>query len=136
MTKHGTPAETWFRRVLWIGIFANLALSIPTMLAPQAMMAWSRLPPASPLVWPSFAGLLLILLSIFYIPAAVDPNRYRVVAWLAVMARLAGVIFFIGFHSVEYHALGYIDLVFFLPEVFLLAKLGSPSQGASQAGVR
>ena len=39
--------------------------------------------------------LLLILLSVFYMPAAIDPDRYRTIAWLAVAARLAGVLFFL-----------------------------------------
>ena len=124
---NGSAAETWFKRVLWIGILANLALSIPTLLAPERIMAMSGLPPATPLLWPRFAGLLLILLSVFYMPAGFDPNRYRVVAWLAVMARLAGVVFFLLFQPAEYRALGYIDLVFFVPEVILLARLPSPA---------
>lgn len=99
---------------------ANLALAVPTLVAPERLMAMSGLPPAVPLLWPRFAALLLILLSIFYMPAGVDPVSYRVTAWTAVGARLAGVIFFIGFQAAEYHMLGYFDLIFFLPEVVLL----------------
>jgi hypothetical protein len=126
-----TAAETWFKRVLWLGILVNLGLAIPTLLVPERIMAMSRLPPAAPLLWPRFAGLLLILLSLFYMPAGVDPNRYRVVAWLAVLSRLAGVVFFLGFQSADYHALGYIDLVFFVPELILLIRL--PSSIVSRA---
>lgn len=130
-TNSRTAADVWFRRVLWMGILANLALAIPTLLAPDRMMALSGLPPASPVLWPRFAGLLLILLSLFYMPAGVDPNRYRAVAWLAVMARLAGAIFFLVFQSAAYHRLGYFDLVFFCPELILLARL--PASAASPA---
>jgi len=63
--------------------------------------------------------LLLILLSAFYVPAAIDPTRYQLVAWLAVVARLVGVIFFVGFHP-AYRQLGYFDLLFFVPEAGLL----------------
>ena len=125
-------AETWFRRVLWLGIVANIALAIPTLAAPEMMMAFSRLPPATPVLWPRFAGLLLILLSVFYMPAGVDPRRYRVVAWLAVLSRLAGVIFFVGFQAAAYHLLGYFDLVFFIPEIALLLAF-SPAQGGAAA---
>ena len=45
------------------------------------------------------------------------------VAWLAVLSRLAGVIFFVLFQSSEYHMLGYFDLVFFIPELTLLMAL-------------
>ena len=70
---------------------------------------------------------LLVLLSAFYIPAAVDPQRHRAVAWLAVLARLAGVAFFVGLQPREYHLFGYFDLTFFVPEAALLASIASPS---------
>jgi hypothetical protein len=105
---------------MWLGIVANLALAVPTLLAPERMIALTRLPPASPLLWVQFSGLLLILLSIFYMPAAIDLARYRATALMAVGSRFAGVIFFVGFQSREYHVLGYFDLVFFVPELILL----------------
>jgi hypothetical protein len=72
----------------------------------------------TPVVWARFAALLLILLSAFYAPAAIDPDRYRANAWLAVISRLAGVVFFIG--DPIYRILGLFDLVFLLPEALLL----------------
>jgi hypothetical protein len=117
-----TPAGRWFRRVLWIGILANLALAIPTLLVPTLMLDLSGLPRATPIMWTRFAALLLILLSAFYVSAAVDPDRYRPAAWLAVLSRLAGVIFFLITQASEYRMLGLIDLVFFLPEIILLTR--------------
>ena len=114
-------AGAWFRRVVWIGIAANLLLAVPTLVAPAASIARAGVPAATPLLWPQFSALLLILLSIFYLPAALDFERYRMTAWSAVGARLAGVIFFVGFQPREYHMLGYFDLVFFVPEAVLLA---------------
>jgi hypothetical protein len=113
-------AGHWFSRVVWVGIISNLALAVPTLLAPQQTMTLTRMPPASPLLWPQFSALLLILLSIFYIPAALDFARYRITAWCTVGSRLAGVIFFVGFQPAAYHVLGYFDLVFFIPEAVLL----------------
>lgn len=118
-----SSASRWFRRVLWVGILANLALAVPTLLDPERMMALSGFPAAAPILWPRFSALLLILLSLFYMPAGIDPNRYRVVAWLAVMSRLAGAIFFVFFQAAEYHVLGYFDLAFFVPELALLLVL-------------
>lgn len=132
--SHRTAAR-WFRRVIWIGIIANLGLALPTLLAPAQMMAFSRLPVAEPLLWPRFAALLLILLSAFYMPAGVDPDRYRAVAWLAVASRLAGVVFFVLFQAREYHMLGYFDLVFFVPELVLLLRM-APASAVVPAAVR
>jgi hypothetical protein len=115
---------------LALGILANLALAVPTLLAPEAMMTLTRLPLATPILWARFAALLLILLSAFYSPAVFDPVRYRAVAWLAVVSRLAGVVFFVGFQSAEYHTLGYFDLVFFVPEALLLAMSGRAAASA------
>jgi hypothetical protein len=129
-------AGRWFSRVVWLGIICNLALAVPTLLAPQQTMMLTRMPPASPLLWPQFSALLLILLSIFYIPAALDFARYRIAAWCTVGSRLAGVIFFVGFQPAAYHVLGYFDLVFFVPEAVLLTLafhqlVVSPSQDGS-----
>jgi hypothetical protein len=110
----------WFQRVLWLGIVANLALATPTLLVPERMLAFSSLPAATPLLWPRFAAWLLILLSAFYVPAAVDPTRYRTVAWLAVGSRLAGLLFFLT-QSADYRMLGAVDLVFLVPEGILLS---------------
>jgi hypothetical protein len=110
----------WFQRVLWLGIAANVALAVPTLLIPDRMLALTSLPPAAPLMWPRFAAWLLILLSAFYVPAALDAIRFRTIAWLAVGSRLAGVAFFLT-QSADYRMLGAVDLAFFVPEVILLA---------------
>ena len=120
MMTSNNAAGRWFQRVIWLGILSNLALAVPTLIAPERMIVLTRLPPASPVLWVQFSGLLLILLSIFYMPAGIDFVRYRATAWMAVGSRLAGVIFFVGFQSREYHMLGYFDLVFFVPEAILL----------------
>src|SRR5687767_3291944 len=113
-----TSAGRWFRRVMWLGIAANVALAIPTIAAPEQVVAFSQLPTVTPHLWVRFAGLLLILLSAFYAPAAVDPDRYRANAWLAVVSRLAGVVFFMG--EPVYRMFGLFDLVFLVPEAVLL----------------
>ena len=110
----------WFQRVLWLAIAANVALAVPTLLIPERMLALTSLPPAAPLMWPRFAAWLLMLLSAFYVPAALDALRFRTIAWLAVGSRLAGVAFFLT-QSADYRMLGAVDLVFFVPEVILLA---------------
>ncbi len=120
-----TTAETWFQRVMWGGIVANVALAVPTLLGPAQMLALSRLPDAVPLVWVRFSSLLLILLSSFYVPAAIDCRRARVSAWLATAGRLAGVIFFL-FQARDYWLFGAYDFAFFLPQALLLFSAGRP----------
>ena len=115
-----TSSGRWFMRVLWLGIAVNLALAIGVIAAPAFMLTLNRLPPADPLLWPRFAALLLVLLSVFYMPAGVDPDRYRANAWMAVGSRLVGVVFFLVFQDAVYRNLGLVDLVFFIPEVLLL----------------
>jgi hypothetical protein len=127
-------AARWFTRVVWIGIVANLALAVPSLVAPERMVTLTGLPVPAPIIWLRFSAMLLILLSAFYVPAAMDPNRYRLVAWLAVAARFAGVVFFVGFQPRAYHVLGYFDLVFFVPELVLLGTLAR--NGGSQFVVK
>jgi hypothetical protein len=125
-------ARRWWSRIVWLGILANLMLAIPTLVAPTRAIDAAGLPAASPLLWPRFSALLLVLLSAFYVPPALDPDRYRLVAWLAVAARLAGAVFFLGFQPVEYRMLGYFDLAFFVPELILLLRL-APASAATSA---
>jgi hypothetical protein len=129
-----TTAGRWFMRVMWLGIAANLALALATMAAPDQMTAFSNLPTVTPNLWARFAGLLLVLLSVFYMPAAIDPDRYRATAWLAVGSRLAGVLFFAA-EPATYALLGLFDLVFFVPQGLLLwlALRGARSAPASEA---
>ena len=110
----------WFGRVVWLGILANCLLALPTLVMPGPLLALFALPQATPLMWPSFAALLLLLLSAFYVPAALRPMRYLPVSWLTVLARLAGVIFFCFFNR-TYIQLGFFDLIFLVPEAALLS---------------
>ena len=91
---HRTTAGRWFKRVVWIGIVTNVALALPTIAAPSMMLELAGLPPAAPDLWPRFAGLLLTLVSLAYVPAAIDPDRHRISAWFTLVCRLAGVLFF------------------------------------------
>jgi hypothetical protein len=123
-------AKRWFRRVMWLGIAANLALALPTMAAPSMMLDVARLPTATPEMWVRFSGLLLVLLSVFYMAPAVDPDRYRVAAWMSVGSRLAGVLFFM--FEPEYRLFGLFDLVFFIPEALLLMSMSRAGMAAGR----
>jgi hypothetical protein len=120
MTIVRSKAAVWFGRVVWLGILANFALAIPALFVPERVIAMANLPPAMPLLWPRFAAWLLILLSLFYMPGAIDPYKYRVTAWLSIVSRLAGVFFFWVTQPPEYRLFGTFDFVFLVPEAILL----------------
>jgi hypothetical protein len=138
---HDASSATWFSRILWTGIAANIAFSLPALVAPIWSLELMRMPVASPLVWTRFSGQLVILLSLFYIPAAIDPYRYRANAWLAVASRLAGVLFFgcVTLFSAEreYWLFGVFDLAFMIPLAVFLTKLsreGAPDRNHGPDG--
>jgi hypothetical protein len=85
----------WFGRIVLLGVAVNIVLSIPALLFPQWLLALLGLETAVPTVWVRFAANLLILLSLFYIPAAINWERYQINGWLAVISRLAGFVFFL-----------------------------------------
>jgi hypothetical protein len=114
---------TGFRLMVLLGVAANLVLAVPAVFAPNAVIALVGGAPVAETVWPAFAGWLLILLSLFYLPAAVDPIRYRAVAVLTVLARFAGVAFFTLLYP-QFLLLALFDLFFGVTQGALLLALG------------
>jgi hypothetical protein len=124
-----TTAGRWFRRVMWLGILANLALALPTIAAPDFMIDRVGLPTATPVLWVRFSGLLLVILSVFYTPAATDIDRYRIVAWFAIGSRAAGVLFFMP--QATYRMFGLFDGVFLIPLLLLLLVAINSASGVA-----
>jgi hypothetical protein len=120
----------WFGRAMWLGILADWVLAVPAIFAPEWTMTIFRLRPTADPVWTAFAGLLLFLLSLFYIPAATNPYRYRFNAWMAVFARIPGVIFFLLLNPGIYPAFGLADGSLFVIQLplLLLAMRHRPAQ--------
>ena len=131
-----TTAGRWFKRVMWLGILANLALALPTIAAPDFMIDRVGLPTATPVLWVRFSGLLLVILSVFYTPAATDIDRYRIVAWFAIGSRAAGVLFFMP--QATYRMFGLFDGVFLIPLLLLLLVAINSASGVAvkPAGAR
>ena len=116
MNKHAV----WFRRTVWAGIIANCLLAVPAIFVPEKMLDLLGLRQTADPVWTAFAALLLLLLSCFYMPGANDPYRYRFNAWLAVLARGAGVLFFFTLAAEHYLAFGLFDGFFLVIQLPLL----------------
>ncbi|MFW5681024.1 MAG: hypothetical protein ACOC3D_12215, partial [Pseudomonadota bacterium] len=86
MTAHSSSLTRWIFRhavVVWLGIALNLGFALPLLFDPAWLLDLFGVPGAAT-VWPRFAGLLLIILSVFYVPATLDIDRYRIFAWLHV----------------------------------------------------
>jgi hypothetical protein len=115
----GDTAVTWFRALMWIGIAENIVVALVSILWTDDVLNFLGLDMAQPLVWPRFAAFLLILLSIFYVPSAVDPLVHRYSAVVSIICRFGGVAFF-AIVGGRYIVFGLFDLMFGLPQAVLL----------------
>ncbi|MCB1934998.1 MAG: hypothetical protein KDF59_03550, partial [Nitrosomonas sp.] len=73
----------WHAKAVAFGIFLNILLIVPLLFFPAEFLSFVGAP-TDKLIWPRFAAILLIIISVFYIPAIIDLKRYRVIAWLAI----------------------------------------------------
>jgi hypothetical protein len=125
-----TPAGRWFRRVTAVAIASNVVAALMLLAAPSTMLAMAGLPTAKTDLWPRLAAWQIVILSLFYLPAAVDIDRYRAVAWLVVASHLAGGLFFM--FEPAYRLFGYYDFAFAMPlAVLLLLAVRGERSGAS-----
>lgn len=86
--------EKWYKRVTWFGIFLNMLFVIPTFFFPAWILRLLDLE-FEPMIWAQTSGMLLFIISAFYVPAALDLKRYRASAWLAIIpSRFCGFSFF------------------------------------------
>jgi hypothetical protein len=101
----------WFRWFVVLGILQDWFFALPGMFIPNAVLGAAHTAPALRPVWVAYACLLLALLSLCYIPAAIDPLRNVPLAVLTVLARVAGVLLFFVVYPGQFPPLfGYIDL--------------------------
>jgi len=98
---------------MWLGIVQDWLLGVPAIFAPEQTLRAVKQRPTGDPSWTAFAALLVVLLSFFYIPGAQDPYRYRRTAWLSVLARPPGVLFFLVLRPRVYPLFGIIDAILF-----------------------
>ncbi|MFL6283474.1 MAG: hypothetical protein ACJ74Q_10080 [Pyrinomonadaceae bacterium] len=87
----------WYAPAVWLGVLANiLGFVVPVLLAPGWLLGRLHLPymPYQD-VWLRDAALLLLFLSITYLPSATDPLRYKVNAIVGAVGRLIFSLFWI-----------------------------------------
>jgi len=87
-----SPAVRWFSRVVWLGILFNLFFVAAQVFAPDFINVGVGLTPGFPTEWNRAHGIMVLALSILYIPAARDPLRYPGYSWMLVVSRLAAAI--------------------------------------------
>lgn len=113
-------AATWYGRAVFVGIAVNLFLSVPGMFWPNGVLDLVGSTPSNTPVWPAGSALLLTLLSLFYIPGAIDPHRYKQTALLTLFARFSGAMFFLVIWAGHFPLIGWIDLFFLIIQTPLL----------------
>ena len=86
------PYRQWFCALVWLGVAVNFVLAGPVVILPGVVLPWLGLE-SVPDFWAALSAFLVILISLFYVPAALDPDRYRACAWLAVFARTGSALF-------------------------------------------
>lgn len=118
-----TAISVWIARhtiLLWLGVIVNAIFVAALLIDPRWLLDLVGIP-LQELVWARIAGGLLMIVTVFYVPAALDFGRYRTNAYLAVFpARTFGAVFF--FLAV---------VLFGQPPGFLVASLVDAGIGAT-----
>lgn len=117
----------WFCRIVWVGIVVNVVFFvIPSCFFPEQLLSFLQMQIPVPIIWVRATGMLLFIITIFYIPGAIDPYQYQATAWMSIFpSRAFGSTFFIcavfffnqdkGFLSIAF-----VDLLFGLLEAIFL----------------
>ena len=86
----------WFGRIVWLGIIVNMPFVVATFFFPHPFCDIMGLKHPDPIIWVQTSGMLLFIISIFYIPAALDPFRYKATAIMHIFpSRACGSTFFL-----------------------------------------
>jgi hypothetical protein len=124
-----SDARKLFRIVVWLGVAANFAFGLwVTFLDPHRLLVMLGLGDQVSVLWLYNYSILLMILSLFYLPATRDPFRYRANAWLLVLGRLLPVSTFIigvalGFMPRGFLALATVDGTVGILELILLIRI-------------
>lgn len=118
-----------FRIVVWLGVIANWSFGLWVVFGDgNALLAMLGLGPQDNLLWLYNYSILLMILSLFYIPAASDPFRYQTNAWLLIAGRLVPASTFLigvvlGYMPAGFFMLFMADATFGVVELVLLARI-------------
>lgn len=121
--------------VIWTGIGINMLFVIPLFFFPQPFFALLGIE-LTDTILARASGMLLFIISVFYIPAAWDVDRYRANAWFHCFpSRLCGATYFTVMVLIFGAPLGYIsiaivDAVFLVLVLVLLRRITAAEKAA------
>jgi hypothetical protein len=130
MNKYDQLAK-WYKWVTWFGIFLNSLFIFPLLFAPVWTLSLLGLS-VDPSIFGRIPGMLLLWISVFYIPASLNGanlKKYRVYAWLAMFpSRIGGASFFFGAVFLFGYAKGFlpiaiVDLSILLMQLTIMMKI-------------
>ncbi len=91
------PIDTYqaFKRWMTLAIIANLVVGLALLLEPLGFVAVIGIDAMYPDIWIRYVGLMLIVLTLSYIPIRLMPPVYLPLAFYAVALRALFVLFFL-----------------------------------------
>ena len=96
-------ALKWFRITVGLGFVVNMAFALPALFAPRFLEGLADWNISNTPYWLQNVGILLVIISVVYIPAIQDPFRYLFISYLLVAGRFsAGVLFLVGILSMNF----------------------------------
>lgn len=114
--------------VIWTGIAANMLFVVPLFFFPQTLFGLLGIELTDSILARA-SGMLLFIISVFYIPAAWDLDRYRANAWFhCIPSRLCGATYFtvmvlvFGFPA-GYLSIAVVDATFLVLVLILLLRI-------------
>ncbi|WP_017318475.1 hypothetical protein [Mastigocladopsis repens] len=116
----------WFSRVTWLGIIVNMFFVIPSCFFPEQFLSLLDMHIPFPIIWVRAAGMLLFIITVFYIPGAIDPYQYQATAWISIFpSRTFGATFFMAAvflfgQDKGFLSIAFVDLFFGLIEAIFL----------------
>lgn len=121
---------TWFNRAVFVGVLINIfGMALPFIFAPQWSLDFFGLPGGGgSIVWMRQAGLLLFYVSLLYVPGGMDPLRYRLNAYFAIVGRMTIGLYWFYLVLVEgrtrsFLNFAFLDVGYALFNAFLLWKV-------------
>ena len=94
----------WFRFLVGFGFVTNMLLfALPAIFAPRLLESLLNVGTTNTIQWLQNVGILLVIISVMYIPAIRDPFRYLFISFLLVAGRFsAGCLFLFGVLFMDY----------------------------------